>query len=137
LNVNRQVVNSSHYHVPVPGFTQAVRVPANRDLLFVSGLTARTADGTIVAVGDIRNQTRQVLENLRTILAEVGATLDDVVRIVTYLRSADDHAIVHTIRNEYFNGQQPASTTVTVTRLFDDRQLIELEATAVLPAAAT
>jgi enamine deaminase RidA (YjgF/YER057c/UK114 family) len=130
----RQVVNSARYHVPVPGVTQAVRVPAGGDLLFISGLTARSADGTIVAAGDIHGQTRQVLDNLTLILEEAGGTLDDVVRIVTYLRNADHHPIVHAIRHEYFRGQLPASTTVTVTRLFDERQLIELEATAVLPA---
>ena len=133
----RQIVNSSAYHVPVVGFTQAVRAPADGDFLFVSGLTARTADGTIVAEGDIGGQTRQVLDNLRTILKEAGGSLDDVVRIVTYLRHADDHPLVHAIRVEYFGPQPPASTTVTVTRLFDERQLIELEATALLPRVSS
>ena len=128
----RQVFNSSRYHVPVPGFTQAVLAPARGTFVFVSGITARTADGTIVAVGDIEGQTRQVLENLKTILVEVGGDLEDVVRIVTYLRDMKDHPTVHALRREYFGDNPPASTSVQVSRLFDERQLIEIEATAIL-----
>ncbi len=128
----RQPFNSPRYHVPVPGFTQAVMASISGRLFFISGLTARTADGTIVAPGDIRGQTRQVLENLKAILEDAGGTLDDVVRIVTYLRDASHHLTVHEIRREYFGDAPPASTTVTVSGLFDERMLIELEATAVL-----
>jgi enamine deaminase RidA (YjgF/YER057c/UK114 family) len=129
----RQVVNSPAYGVPLAGFSHAVRVPRGADLLFVSGLTSRTADGDIVHEGDIAGQTRQVITNLRAILAEVGADLGDVVRIVTYLRNIEDHAIVHAVRREFFGDAPPASTTVEISRLFDERQLIELEATASLP----
>src|SRR5438105_15509530 len=114
----RQPFNSQRYHVPVPGFTQAVLAPTDGRLFFISGLTARTADGTIVAVGDIAGQTRQVLENLKTILEDAGGSLDDVVRIVTYLLDAESHRLVHEIRREYFGDAPPASTTVPVSRLF-------------------
>ena len=129
----RQVVNSARYHVPVRGFSQAVLAPASGRLLFVSGLTARRADGTIVAEGDIRGQTRQILENLKVILAEAGATLDDVVRTVQYFRSMDDHPGMQQVKSEYFGDRSPASTSVEVSRLYDPRQLLEIEATAVVP----
>ncbi len=128
----RKTWNSPGYHVPVAGFTQAVTTPAAGTLVFVSGLTARRADSAIVAVGDIEGQARQVLENLKRILADLGGTLDDVVRIVTYLRNMEDHPVVHKIRREYFGDRPPASTTVEISRLFDPRQLIEIEATAVI-----
>jgi len=94
----RKIVASSRYQVPVRGFTQAVEAPAGGRLLFVSGLTARRADGTIVGEGDIHAQTRQVYENLRLILAEVGGTLDDVVRTTTYLRRMEDQAAMHEVQ---------------------------------------
>lgn len=138
----RQVVNSRRYHVPVRGFaeaakvpfTQAVKAPASGTLVFVSGLTARTADGTIVAEGDIRGQTRQILESLKIILAEAGGTLDDVVRTVQYLRRMEDHAGMTEVKREYFGDDPPASTSIEISRLYDPRQMIEIEATAVLPS---
>jgi enamine deaminase RidA (YjgF/YER057c/UK114 family) len=129
----RSTLNIDAYNVPVPGFTQAVVVPAASRFVFVSGLTSRGADGTVLHPGDIEGQTRAVLDSLRRILAAVGAELDDVVRIVTYLRRIDDHPKVHAVRRQYFGDSPPASTTVEVSRLYDAEQLIELEATAVLP----
>ncbi len=129
----REPFNSHRYHVPVPGFTQAVKAPARGTFLFISGLTARTDDGTIVAEGDIRGQTRKVLENMKAILEDAGGSMADVVRIVTYLRDSREHLAVHEVRREFFGDTPPASTTVQIGRLFDERQLIEIEATALLP----
>lgn len=129
----RDVVASELLHVPVAGFTQAVRSPRGTQLLFVSGLTARRPDGEVVHAGDITGQTRQVLENLKLVLTEVDATLDDVVRIVTYLQNMDHHARMHAVRREYFGDHLPASTTVEISRLHHPEQLIEIEATAVIP----
>src|SRR3954463_14289696 len=98
----RDVVNSSSYHVPVPAFTQSVKVPKGSSLIFVSGITARLADGTIVGEGDIETQTRQVLENIKMILAESGATMGQVVSMLTHVRYADDIRKVSDLRREYF-----------------------------------
>ena len=117
--------------VPVKGFTQAVRAPANATTLYVSGLTARQADGSILG-GDVRTQTRYILESLKNILAEAGGTLDDVVRTTQYLRDMKDHPQMQEVKREFFGEQLPASTSVEISRLFDDRQLIEIEATAVV-----
>jgi 2-iminobutanoate/2-iminopropanoate deaminase len=129
----RNVVNSARYHVPVPVFTQAVRVPADAELIYVSGITAREADGTLVGVGDIEAQTRQVLENIKNILAEVGATMDDVVHTLTHVLDANDIPKISVIRREYYGDPPPTSTTVQVGRLFDPDQLIEITVTAVVP----
>jgi enamine deaminase RidA (YjgF/YER057c/UK114 family) len=130
----RQTLNSDTYHVPVEGFSQAVVTDAPGRLVFVSGLTARTADGDVAGT-DAGIQARHILESLGRILGEAGAGLDDVVRIVTYLVDMNDHRAVHAVRREYFGDDPPASTSVQVTRLFDERQLLEIEATAVLPAS--
>lgn len=130
----REVLNSPRYGVPLPGFTHAVRAPAQGRLLFVSGVTSRTANGELVGKGDIERQARQVMENIRAILEDTGGSLADVVRVVTYVRRMDDHPIVRRIRHEYFGDSPPASTLVEVSRLFDPDQLIEVEATAILPA---
>jgi 2-iminobutanoate/2-iminopropanoate deaminase len=128
----RRAINSRGYHVPVDGFSQMVAAPARGTFLFVSGLTARTADGSIVHVGDYAGQTRQVLENMRTILAEAGATLDDVVQIHTYLRDIEQWPAVQSVWEELWGPVYPASTAVQISRLWDERQLIEMEAVALV-----
>jgi enamine deaminase RidA (YjgF/YER057c/UK114 family) len=126
----RRAANSSRYHVPISGFSQSIVVPADGTFIFASGLTARTADGTVVAVGDYAGQTRQILENLRVILAESGASLDDVVALHTFMRDITQWQAVQSVWEEYWGGTFPASTAVQIVRLFDERQLIEIEAIA-------
>ena len=130
--MRRETLTSPDYAVPVAGFTQMVKTPAKGTLLYISGVTARTADGTIVGVGDIQVQARQVFENLKTLVQYAGGSLDDIVRLVKYYRSMDDHPVVQAMSREFFGDNPPASTSVEISRLFDDRMLLEIEATAVL-----
>ncbi|MDH4116739.1 MAG: Rid family hydrolase [Acidimicrobiia bacterium] len=125
----RRAVNSPDYHVPIDGFSQIVEVPAGTRLLYVSGLTSRTADGSIVGVGDPTAQMRQIFENLTLILASAGATLDDVVSIRTYVTDITVWDRIEPVWHRHWGDVWPASTLVQITRLFDERQLIELEAT--------
>lgn len=130
--MSRRTHNIAAYHVPVDGFTQFVEVTSPGRMIFVSGLTARQSDGTVGAVGDPAGQARLIMRSMQTMLEGVGASLDDVVRIVTYLTDIDDHAAVHQVRREFFGDEPPASTSVGVVRLYHPDQLVEIEATAVL-----
>jgi 2-iminobutanoate/2-iminopropanoate deaminase len=129
----RRALNSPEYGVPIPGFTHVVEAPADGRLLFVSGLTAREADGTIVGVGDVVAQTRQVLQNLEAVLEAAGATLDDLVQIRTYIRDIREWPAVEAVWREFLREPWPASTLVEISRLSDERQLIETDAIAVAP----
>ena len=84
--------------------------------------------------GTRRVRPRLILQTLTRILADAGATPGDVVRIVTYLVDMRHHPLVHAVRRDYFGDHPPASTTVEVSRLFDERQLLEIEATAIVSA---
>ena len=119
------------YEVGVPGFTHALRVPARGSLLFISGVTARDIDGSIVGPGDIIAQTHQVYHNLGGILTEAGTGFSEVARIVTYLTDMDQLPAVHAVRSEYLREALPASTTVQVVALAHPDLLVEVEATAV------
>lgn len=123
-------VGSVVYPVPVPGFTHAVSVAGPGRFIFVSGVTARGPDGRIEGEGDLEAQTRRVYDNLTQILAEVGATMRDVVRVVTYLCDMEQYPQMQAVRREIWPERAPASTTVEVSRLFDAGQLIEVEVTA-------
>jgi 2-aminomuconate deaminase len=111
-------------------------------LVFVSGTSSRRADDTIAgaevdAMGttslDIRVQTRAVLENVRGLLAEVGAGLADLVSVTAYLVSMNDFGGYNEVYGEFFDEDGPARTTVAVHQLPHPHLLIEIQAVALLP----
>jgi len=128
----RRAINSPDYDVPITGFSQLIVGKAGYTPLFVSGLTARNEDGTIVGEGDLEAQTRQVCENMKNVLASAGATLDDVVQIRTFVRDISQWNILESVWAGYFGDLWPASTLVQISRLYDERQLIEMEAVALV-----
>ena len=114
------------------GFSQAWRVDNPQSLVFVSGQTALSGEGELVGEGDFEAQTRQVFENLRTVLGEAGASLEDVVKITVYLTDIGNLRDFGRIKAEFIAGPQPASTAIGVTALALPGLMIEVEATAAL-----
>ena len=128
----KTILQSSDVAVPAGIMSQGVSVPAGR-MVFASGQVARGGDGQLVGRGDIRAQTRKVLENTRSVLAEGGATLDDVVKVTVFVTNLAEHfSAIHEVRSEFFTSDYPASTLVEVSRLVDPDMLIEIEAIAVV-----
>ena len=128
--MTHEILHSDDLSAPVGVFVQAARIPAGSDVVHVSGLTSRAADGSTFAPNDIKPQTRHILENLKKILAEAGATLEDVAKVTVYITDMGDFDAIHEIRREYFTATCPASTMVEVSRLVNDDMLIEIEAIA-------
>ncbi|MBI2528686.1 MAG: RidA family protein [Candidatus Rokubacteria bacterium] len=114
-------------------FSSAAWQPEGK-VLHVAGQVAQDAAGALVGKDDIRAQTRQVLENLRTVLAAAGGTLDDVARVTVYVTDMSGLAQIHEVRGQYFRRPYPASTLVEVKRLVKPEYLIEIDAVAVIPA---
>ena len=110
------------------GFSQAVRAGG---LLFLAGQVPTDANGQLIGEGDIRAQTRQVFENIKTVLATAGSSLDDLVEIVSYNTDMADLAAVAEVKAEYISKDFPAWTAVGVTALAFPGQLIEIKAVAV------
>jgi len=100
------------------------------DLLFVSGTSSRRPDDTIEGLGDIRAQTRAVIENIGDLLRAAGADLRDLVQITTYLVDMADFAAYNDVYAEYFDETGPARTTVAVRELPHPDLLIEIQAIA-------
>jgi 2-iminobutanoate/2-iminopropanoate deaminase len=108
-------------------FTRFSVAKATDDLVFVSGLTSRDENGAVVG-DDIVTQTHQVLKCLAAVVIDAGGSMAEVVKITTFVRDADDIATVSAIRREYFADPPPAATSVQVSRLFDPRHLVEIDA---------
>lgn len=128
----KQEIVSAKLAEPNGHFAQAVVAEATGRLLFISGMTARNAEGGITGVGDIIAQTRQVCENVQAAVEEAGGTLDDIVRVDVYVTDIRHFDAIHAVRREYFTGPPSASTMVEVSKFVKPEYLIEMNAIAVL-----
>lgn len=113
-------------------WSPAVIIRQQGRMVFLSGFTSRDESGAVVGVGDIRAQTRQVCENLLRTMEACGGTLDDIVSVTVFVRDIEEFSAIHEVRKQYFLTDPPASTMVQVSRLVDERSLIEINAIAVL-----
>jgi len=113
-------------------YSQAVAIPSKGVMVFVSGMTARRADGKIAGIGDIEEQTRQVCRNIESALEAAGGTLADVCRVDVYLRNIGDSERVNKVRREMFGSPPPASTVVEVGKLASPEFLVAISAIAVI-----
>ena len=112
-------------------FSQAVKVG---NVIHVAGQVAVDQDRQLVGEGDSEAQARQCFANLGRVLAEAGASLDDVVRVTVYLTGAEHYAGYAAAKREHLATALPAGTAVIVAGLMDPRFLLEIEAVAVLPS---
>ena len=126
-----QVV-SDRLAVPNGHFAQATSVVPAGTFVFVSGMTARNAEGGITGIGDITAQTHQVCQNLQAAVEAAGGTLDDIARVDVYVRNMEDFDAIHAVRREYFRNGAPASTMVEVSKFVSKDYLIEINAIAVV-----
>lgn len=112
------------------------------DFLYVSGTSSRLPDNSFAGVVvdemgttnlDIRARTRAVIENIKDILASVGATLGDVVDVTTFLVNMNDFGGYNTVYGEYFGYDGPTRTTVAVHQLPHPHLVIEIKVVAYKP----
>lgn len=112
------------------------------DLVFLSGTSSRSPDNSIVGASvdemgtvtlDIRTQTRAVIENIGLVLGTVGASLDDLVDVTSFLVSMNDFGGYNEVWSEFFDDTGPTRTTVAVHQLPHPHLLIEIKAIAALP----
>jgi len=128
----KKQVQSEKIRTPSGHFSQAISIEAKGKLVFISGMTARKADGTIAGIGDIEAQTRQVCENIKAAVEAAGGTMDDICRVDVYVRNMEHFEKIHKVRREYFKSPAPASTMVEVSKFTSPDYLIEINAIAVV-----
>jgi 2-iminobutanoate/2-iminopropanoate deaminase len=99
-------------NAPNPGGAYSHGVVAN-GFLYTCGMGPANPVTNKVEAEGIEEQTRQVLKNLQAILAEKGATLDQVVKVTTHLQDvARDFAAYNKVYQEFFTAPFPVRTTV-------------------------
>ena len=113
----KDVVFTDKAPKPIGPYSQAVKLGG---FVFVSGqipIDPRTGE---VIKGGIKEQTRQVLENVKAILEAAGLTMDDVVMSFVFLADMSEFGDFNEVYSQYFREKPPARVTVAVKSLPKD-----------------
>jgi 2-iminobutanoate/2-iminopropanoate deaminase len=99
------------------------------NLVFLSGQIALDPKTGEMVAGDVRQQTKQVLENINGLLESQGLGMSDVVKVTIFLKEMGNFNQVNDVYAAYFSSSPPARSTVEVARLPRNAE-IEIEAIA-------
>jgi 2-iminobutanoate/2-iminopropanoate deaminase len=127
--VKRQVISTDAGPRTGLPYSQAIR---HGDLVFVAGQVALDPATGQVVEGDIRAQTRQVLENIQAILRAAGTSLAHAVECLCLLSNIGDFAAFNDVYKGFFPTDPPARTTVQAV-LPRPGLLVEIRAVAAMP----
>jgi 2-iminobutanoate/2-iminopropanoate deaminase len=130
--VKRQIISTDQGPRTGLPYSQAVR---HGDLVFVAGQVALDPATGQVVEGDIRPQTRQVLENIQAILRAAGTSLDHAVECLCLLGNIGDFAAFNEVYKGFFPKDPPARTTVQAV-LPRPGLLVEIRTVAAMPPRA-
>jgi len=109
----KKIISTDSAPKPIGPYSQAVEAG---DFVFLSGQIPLKKDGVIIN-GDIKDQTKQVLDNIGEILSASGLSFENVVKITIYLFDLSDYREMNEVYVKYFKKDFPARVTVQVSEL--------------------
>ena len=124
----KKIISTDKAPAAIGPYSQAIQ---SGNFLYTSGQIALDPSSGEVVTGGIQAQAKQVLENLKEVLAAGGASLDKVVKTTCFLNDMNDFVPFNEVYQTYFSENPPARSCVAVERLPKD-VLVEIEAIAVL-----
>lgn len=130
----KEIIATADAPAALGPYAQGIKV---NDMIFASGQLPVNPKTNEMVAGGIREQTEQVLLNLRAVLEEGEATLDDIVKVNIFMTDLEDFDAMNSVYKLFFPNSEtstnllPARSTVQVARLPRDAQ-IEMEAIAVI-----
>ena len=120
----RHIINTENAPAPIGPYNQAVK---SGHLVYTSGQIPIDPERGTLVDGGIREQTIQVLENLKAVLEAAGTTLGDVIKTTVFLTDMNDFPEFNIVYAEYFGEEDaPARSTVQVAAL-PKGSLVEIE----------
>lgn len=123
-----QVIHTDQAPAAVGPYSQAIKAG---DFVYISGqIPMDPAKGELVKES-IEAETKQCLENAKAVLAEAGASLEDVVKVTVFIKDMDQFGRINAVYGEYFSAHKPARACVEVARLPLDVN-VEIEMIAAL-----
>ena len=114
----KKIVNTSNAPKPIGPYNQAV---ISGNLMFMSGQIAFDPSTGELVIGEIQAETKQVMENLKSILDEAGLSFKDVIKTSIFLSDMNSFQQVNEVYGSYFSDEgAPARETVEVSGLPKD-----------------
>ena len=126
--VKKKVIQTDKAPRAIGPYSQAIRAG---NFLFLSGQIPLDPKTGELVKGDIRQQTKQVLENIKGVLESQGLGMEDVVKATIFLKDIGNFNQVNEVYATYFPSSPPARSTVEVAKLPRDAD-IEIEAIALI-----
>ena len=125
--MQKDTIYSKDAPEPIGPYSQAIKLSMDSNkLLYTSGQVAIDPKTGNFITGGIKEQTKQVMENLVALLKEAGSDLSKVIKTTVFIKDMNDFAAMNEVYAEYFGESKPARSTVEVARLPKDA-LVEIE----------
>ncbi|MBE0670464.1 MAG: RidA family protein [Anaerolineales bacterium] len=126
--MNKKVVQTDKAPKAIGPYSQAI---CTNSMVYTAGQIALDPATMELVAGGIEEQTRQVLNNLRSVLEASGSSLDLVVKTTVFLKDMNDFPKMNTVYAEYFGENPPARSTIAVAGL-PKGGMVEIEAVALI-----
>ena len=119
-------INPPQFPTPIAPYSAGAKAGNN---VYVSGVLALGEGGAVLHPGNVRLQTKHVLETIRTTLAAAGAEMSDIAMNHIFLKYLGDYAAFNEVYAEYFPGAKPARYCI-MAELVKPECLIEIASVA-------
>lgn len=124
--MSKKIIKTDQVSLPIGPYNQAVVIG---DLVYTAGQIPLDKQGRMVA-GGIKEQTEQVLANLKAVLEAAGSSLDKAVKVTVFLKDLNDFAAMNEVYAKHFKAATaPARSTIQAARIPKD-SLVEIEVVA-------
>jgi len=111
----KKIINTKKAPAPIGPYNQAILAG---DTLYTSGQIAIDPSSGELIIDTIENETKQVMENMKAVLAEANMTFENVVKSTIFISNMNDFSKINTVYGTYFNAETaPARETVEVANL--------------------
>lgn len=110
----KKIITSKNAPAPIGPYSHAVLI---NNTLFVSGQVGKNAASGELVIGHIKEESKQVMENIKAILTDAGMDFSHVCKTTIFLKDMNDFAAVNEVYGSYFTGNYPARETVQVAKL--------------------
>jgi len=126
--MKKTVISTNSAPEAIGAYSQAIKAG---NIIFISGQIPLIPETGKIIQGDIKSQTRQILENINNILKATGTSLEKVVKTTIFMKDLNNYSAINSIYHEFFPHEPPARAAVEVSRLPKDAE-VEIEAIAIL-----
>jgi 2-iminobutanoate/2-iminopropanoate deaminase len=125
--MKREIIYTKSAPEPIGPYSQAIKTDSG--FLFTSGQIAIDPISGNIVSGEIKEQTKQVLENIKSLLTAAGSDVTRAIKTTVYMKNVSEFAAMNEVYAQYFSESKPARSTIEAARLPKDA-LVMIEVVA-------